>query len=88
MRDDSQTLKPPRLTSLPWKIAFSYGRALQDMALATWQGDQKNSLAAQEAYSHRAKCNAAASMGKYSTAMENDFSGETAIRHRSDREDD
>jgi len=72
----------------PWKLSFSYGRALQDLALATWLGDGRNREAAQRAYYHRAKCNAAASIGKYSAAMENEFKGETARRHRSDREDD
>ena len=74
--------------SRPWKITFSYGRALQDLALATWLGSSQNTLAAQQAFSHRAKCNAAASTGKYITTMENEFSGEAARKHRSDREDD
>ena len=26
----------------PWKISFSYGRALQDRALATWLGNKQN----------------------------------------------
>jgi fructose-bisphosphate aldolase class I len=72
----------------PWKISFSYGRALQDQALATWLGNKKNYRAAQQAYYHRAKCNAAATLGKYTAAMENDFTGEIAIGHRSDCEDD
>jgi fructose-bisphosphate aldolase class I len=71
----------------PWKISFSYGRALQDMALATWLGSKQNSQAAQQAYIHRAKCNAAASIGKYTEAMEKEFGGEMIRRHRSQRED-
>jgi fructose-bisphosphate aldolase, class I len=77
-----------RAPSKPWKISFSYGRALQDLALATWLGDKQKYRAAQQAYHHRAKCNAAASIGKYTAAMENEFTGEIARRHRSDREDD
>jgi fructose-bisphosphate aldolase class I len=72
----------------PWKISFSYGRALQDLALATWLGNKNNDRAAQQTYYHRARCNAAASLGRYTLAMENQFTGELAIRHRSDCEDD
>lgn len=72
----------------PWKLSFSYGRALQDLALATWLGNRDNVGAAQQAYSHRAKCNAAATLGKYTAAMENEFTSETAKGHRSDYEDD
>ena len=72
----------------PWKISFSYGRALQDPALATWLGNKQNYMTAQHAYCHRAKCNAAASLGKYSAAMENELSSEVVGRHRSDRDDD
>jgi fructose-bisphosphate aldolase class I len=72
----------------PWKISFSYGRALQDMTLATWLGNEQNYRAAQLAYHHRARCNAAASVGKYTATIENEFSGELARGHRSDREDD
>jgi fructose-bisphosphate aldolase, class I len=74
--------------SKPWKISFSYGRALQDPALATWLGNKQNFGAAQQAYHHRAKCNAAASVGKYTAAMENEFGGEIAKRHRSELQDD
>jgi fructose-bisphosphate aldolase, class I len=72
----------------PWKISFSYGRALQDLALATWLGNKSNEGAAQRAYYHRARCNAAAALGKYTAAMENEFTSELAKGHRSDCEDD
>jgi fructose-bisphosphate aldolase, class I len=72
----------------PWKISFSYGRALQDMALATWLGDQKNYRLAQQAYYHRAKCNGAASVGKYAPSMEDLFRADRPIRHVSDEGDD
>jgi fructose-bisphosphate aldolase class I len=77
-----------RAASKPWKISFSYGRALQDPALATWLGNKQNYGAAQQAYHHRAKCNAAASIGKYTATTENEFRGEIVRKHRSDREDD
>jgi fructose-bisphosphate aldolase class I len=56
--------------SKPWKISFSYGRALQDAALAAWRGKGGNVQAGQDALYHRAKCNAAASRGAYSDEME------------------
>jgi fructose-bisphosphate aldolase class I len=72
----------------PWKISFSYGRALQDLALATWLGKRDKSEAARQAYYHRARCNAAASLGKYTAAMENEFAGTAAGGQRFDCEDD
>src|SRR5678815_5595642 len=33
----------------PWKLSFSYGRALQDAALEAWHGHDENMKAAQEA---------------------------------------
>ena len=54
----------------PWKVSFSYGRALQDAALETWHGRDENLKAGQEAMSHRARCNGAASLGRYTDDME------------------
>jgi fructose-bisphosphate aldolase, class I len=54
----------------PWKISFSYGRALQDAALEAWHGRDENVKAAQQALSHRARCNGAASLGQYTDEME------------------
>jgi fructose-bisphosphate aldolase, class I len=54
----------------PWKLSFSYGRALQDAALEAWHGHDENMKAAQEALSHRARCNGAASLGRYTDEME------------------
>lgn len=72
----------------PWKISFSFGRALQDQALATWGGNNANSRLAQQAYLHRAKCNSAANLGKYDAAIEKESSIGTAKGHRSAHEDD
>ncbi|MET1085114.1 MAG: class I fructose-bisphosphate aldolase [Burkholderiales bacterium] len=63
--------------SRPWKISFSYGRALQDPALAAWRGKDENLKAGQEALCHRAKCNGAASGGVYSDEMELAAEGES-----------
>ena len=71
-------------TSKPWKITFSYGRALQDQALATWLGNENNYRPAQQAYYHRAKCNAAAVLGRYDATMDSRFTGESTSAHDSD----
>ena len=55
---------------LPWALAFSFARAIQQPALEIWQGKEANVLAAQQALLHRAKCNRAARRGEYSAAME------------------
>jgi fructose-bisphosphate aldolase class I len=55
---------------LPWKLSFSYGRALQDEALKAWLGRDENLKAGQQAFYHRAKCDSAAALGRYTTAME------------------
>ncbi len=56
---------------LPWALAFSYGRAIQQPALEIWQGDKARATAAQKALAHRARCNRAARRGEYNIAMEN-----------------
>jgi len=55
---------------LPWALAFSFARAIQQPALEIWQGKQANVLAAQQALDHRARCNTAARRGTYDAAME------------------
>jgi fructose-bisphosphate aldolase class I len=55
---------------LPWALAFSFGRAIQEPALEIWHGDQSGVEAAQHALYHRAKCNRAARLGKYNAAVE------------------
>ena len=51
----------------PWKLSFSYGRALQDEALKAWHGKNENVKAGQQAFYHRAKCDSAAALGKYTS---------------------
>ena len=46
----------------PWKLSYSYGRALQDEALNAWRGRQENLAAAQQAFNHRAKCDSGAAV--------------------------
>ena len=54
----------------PWKLTFSYGRALQQSALKTWLGKVENEEAAQAAFSHRALMNKLAASGKWSPDLE------------------
>ena len=56
---------------LPWALAFSFARAIQQPALEIWQGHARNVVEAQRALNHRARCNRAARRGEYSEAMEN-----------------
>lgn len=58
---------------LPWAVAFSFARAIQQPALEIWKGVEANVPAAQKALHHRAQCNRAARSGEYSAAMEKDM---------------
>lgn len=49
----------------PWKLSFSYGRALQASALKAWQGKDENAKAMQDALYERAAANSQAQLGKY-----------------------
>ena len=55
---------------LPWALAFSFARAIQQPALEIWRGEAANVQAAQKALYHRARCNQAARRGEYDAAME------------------
>jgi len=57
-------------TRLPWALAFSFARAIQQPALEIWQGHEANVVPAQQALYHRARCNQAARRGEYSQEME------------------
>jgi len=56
--------------SLPWKLTFSYGRALQAAAIAAWGGKPENIAAGQRAFTHRARMNYLASLGKWDETQE------------------
>jgi fructose-bisphosphate aldolase class I len=55
---------------MPWALAFSFARAIQQPALEIWHGDDAQIPAAQRALAHRARCNRAARRGEYDAAME------------------
>jgi fructose-bisphosphate aldolase class I len=56
---------------LPWALTFSYGRALQAAPQKAWSGKADNVPAAQKAFTHRAKMNGLAAVGKWSAQLEN-----------------
>jgi fructose-bisphosphate aldolase, class I len=59
-----------KMGPLPWSLSFSYGRALQDPALATWKGQEANVEAAQKALYFRCRLNGIARSGEYTPDME------------------
>ena len=52
----------------PWKLSYSYGRALQQSTLQTWAGDEKNIKSAQTALFERSRANSQACAGTFETA--------------------
>ena len=59
-----------KIGGLPWKLSFSYGRALQAAPLKAWGGKAENTATAQAAFAHRAKMNGLAARGAWSADME------------------
>lgn len=55
---------------VPWALAFSFARAIQQPALEIWHGEERNVEAAKHALLHRARCNAAARRGVWNEDME------------------
>jgi fructose-bisphosphate aldolase, class I len=54
----------------PWRLTFSYGRALQAAALKAWAGKAENVKAAQAAFAHRARMNGLATLGQWNAGLE------------------
>jgi fructose-bisphosphate aldolase, class I len=59
-----------RIGGLPWKLTFSYGRALQAAPQKAWAGKTENVAAAQRAFAHRAHMNGLATEGRWSATLE------------------
>ncbi len=55
---------------MPWKLTFSYGRALQAAALDAWKGKSENVAAGQRAFAHRARMNGLAAKGEWQADLE------------------
>jgi fructose-bisphosphate aldolase, class I len=59
-----------KMGPLPWRVSFSYGRALQAAPQKTWSGKSENVAAAQRAFSHRAMMNSLAALGQWKADLE------------------
>jgi fructose-bisphosphate aldolase, class I len=59
-----------RIGGLPWRLTFSYGRALQAAPQKAWSGRAENVAAAQRAFTHRAMMNSLAAMGQWKQDLE------------------
>jgi fructose-bisphosphate aldolase class I len=57
-------------SDLPWRVSFSYGRALQSAPLKAWGGKAENEPAAQKAFLHRSRMNVLAQRGQWSRTLE------------------
>ena len=71
--DEDATAHLSRMNEIggfPWKMTFSYGRALQAAPQKAWSGKSENVAAAQRAFLHRARMNGLASKGEWKPALE------------------
>jgi fructose-bisphosphate aldolase class I len=59
-----------KMGALPWRVTFSYGRALQHAPQTTWCGKSENVAAAQRAFGHRAMMNGLATLGEWKADLE------------------
>lgn len=55
---------------MPWRLTFSFSRAIQQPSLDYWHGKEENTKEAQKILYHRAKCNGLAQQGRYSADLE------------------
>jgi fructose-bisphosphate aldolase class I len=59
-----------RIGDLPWRLTFSYGRALQAAPQKAWSGRPENVAAGQRAFTHRARMNSLATRGEWKPELE------------------
>lgn len=57
----------------PWRLTFSFSRALQEPVMAAWGGDNKKVKEAQQIFLHRVRCASLASKGAYNEQVENEI---------------
>ena len=62
-----------KIGGAPWRLTFSYGRALQHPALNAWKGSAANVANAQRALHHRARINGLATFGQYRAELEKEL---------------
>ena len=59
-----------KIGGVPWKLTFSYGRALQAAPQKAWSGKSDNVALAQRAFAHRARMNGLAALGQWKADLE------------------
>ena len=59
-----------KIGGLPWKLTYSYGRALQAAPQKAWSGKAENVAAGQRAFLHRARMNSLAALGQWKADLE------------------
>jgi fructose-bisphosphate aldolase class I len=59
-----------RIGGLPWRLTFSYGRALQAAPQKAWSGKAENAAAGQRAFTHRTRMNSLATNGEWQADLE------------------
>jgi fructose-bisphosphate aldolase class I len=59
-----------KIGNLPWRLTFSYGRALQAAPQKAWSGKPDNVPAGQRAFSHRARMNGLGCTGIWEAGLE------------------
>ncbi len=59
-----------QMGSHPWKLTFSFGRALQEPSMQVWAGQQANVKQGQDLFYQRARLNHLADQGEYKPEME------------------
>jgi len=59
-----------RIGDFPWRLTFSYGRALQDAALSAWGGKPANVTAGQKEFGKWSRLNGLATSGAFKPGME------------------
>jgi fructose-bisphosphate aldolase class I len=59
-----------KIGGVPWKLTYSYGRALQAAPQKAWSGKAENVAAGQRAFLHRAMMNGLASLGQWKQDLE------------------
>jgi fructose-bisphosphate aldolase class I len=61
----SLNLNAMNLSQNPWTLSFSFGRALQNSVLSTWDGKPENIEAAQDRLRERIMACSQATLGEY-----------------------
>ncbi|HEX2023189.1 MAG TPA: class I fructose-bisphosphate aldolase, partial [Acidimicrobiales bacterium] len=59
-----------QIGNVPWRLTYSYARALQQVAMDAWKGEKSNMDAGRAAIAARARLVSLASKGEYSEDME------------------